>query len=655
MSAPDWEEDDPFEEQRDKIENPMKRLFLEYGWKYKFQVVVGILASVFARVLDLLPPLMLGIAVDAIFVSEAQRQAGEVPAFSEQIPLVLLPDSWLPTAQVEQFWFTIAVIAAAFGLGAGFHWVRNWGFNAFAQNIQHDVRTDTYDEMQRLNMDFFADKQTGEMMSILSNDVNRLERFLNDGMNSTFRLSVMVVGIGVILFWINWQLALVALLPVPVIAGFTYMFIRIIQPKYAEVRSTVGKMNSRLENNLGGIQVIKSANTEDYESERVDDVSFDYFDANWDAIETRIKFFPGLRALAGVGFVLTFIVGGLWVFQGPPGPFSGELSVGMFVVFILYTQRFIWPMAQFGQIINMYQRARASSARIFGLMDEPSRLKQDPNAQPLVVQEGDVEYDGVTFGYDEEDIVTDIDFEVPGGDTLALVGPTGAGKSTVLKLLLRMYDVDEGAIRIDGQDVREVTLPSLRRSIGYVGQSSYLFYGTVRENITYGTFKADHDSVVEAAKAAEAHEFIQNLPEGYDTEIGERGVKLSGGQRQRITIARAVLKDPDILILDEATSDVDTETEMLIQRSLDKLTADRTTFAIAHRLSTIKDADTILVLEDGEIVERGTHEELIGNDGLYAHLWGVQAGEIDELPEEFIQRAAKRTSEVDVDVDADDD
>ncbi|MFB6234230.1 MAG: ABC transporter ATP-binding protein [Halopenitus sp.] len=654
MSTPDWEEDDPFEEQRDKIENPMKRLFLEYGWKYKFQVVVGIVASIFARILDLLPPLMLGIAVDAIFVSEAQRQAGEVPAFSEQIPLVILPASWLPTAQVEQFWFTIGIIAAAFGLGAAFHWVRNWGFNAFAQNIQHDVRTDTYDEMQRLNMDFFADKQTGEMMSILSNDVNRLERFLNDGMNSTFRLSVMVVGIGVILFWINWQLALVALLPVPVIAAFTYMFIRIIQPKYAEVRSTVGKMNSRLENNLGGIQVIKSANTEDYESERVDDVSFDYFDANWDAIETRIKFFPGLRALAGVGFVLTFIVGGLWVFQGPPGPFTGDLSVGMFVVFILYTQRFIWPMAQFGQIINMYQRARASSARIFGLMDEPSRLKQDPNAQPLVVQQGDVEYDGVTFGYDEEDIVTDIDFEVPGGDTLALVGPTGAGKSTVLKLLLRMYDVDDGAIRIDDQDVREVTLPSLRRSIGYVGQSSYLFYGTVQENITYGTFQADQESVVEAAKAAEAHEFIQNLPEGYDTEIGERGVKLSGGQRQRITIARAVLKDPDILILDEATSDVDTETEMLIQRSLDKLTADRTTFAIAHRLSTIKDADTILVLEDGEIVERGTHEELIGNDGLYAHLWGVQAGEIDELPEEFIQRAAKRTAEVS-EVDVDDD
>jgi len=646
MSSVEWEEDDPFEEQREKIENPMKRLFVAYGRDYLPQVSVGILASVFARLLDLLPPLMLGIAIDAIFREEA--------AFDEQIPLVLLPDAWLPTAQTEQFWFTIAVLAGAFGIGAAFHWVRNWGFNAFAQNIQHDVRTDTYDQMQRLNMEFFSDKQTGEMMSILSNDVNRLERFLNDGMNSVFRLSVMVVGIGVLLLWINWQLALVALLPVPVIAGFTYLFIKTIQPKYAEVRSTVGKMNSRLENNLGGIQVIKSSNTESYESDRVDDVSFDYFDANWDAIETRIKFFPALRVLAGIGFVLTFIVGGLWVFQGPPGPFTGDLSEGMFIVFILYTQRFIWPMAQFGQIINMYQRARASSARIFGLMDEPSKLEEDRNAEELVVEDGEVVYDDVSFGYDEETIVSDVDFAVEGGETLALVGPTGAGKSTVLKLLLRMYDVDDGEIRIDGQDVSDVTLKSLRRSIGYVGQSSYLFYGTVRENITYGTFEASDEEVREAARAAEAHEFIENLPDGYDTMVGERGVKLSGGQRQRVTIARAVLKDPDILVLDEATSDVDTETEMLIQRSLDRLTAERTTFAIAHRLSTIKDADTILVLEGGEIVERGTHAELLDNEGLYAHLWGVQAGEIDELPQEFIDRAQERTARLIEDAETDD-
>jgi len=648
MSSAEWEDDDPFEEQRDKIENPMKRLFLAYGRDYLPQVSVGIFASVFARLLDLLPPLMLGIAIDAVFYEDA--------LFSEQIPLVVLPDAWLPTGQEAQFWFTIAVIGGAFAIGAAFHWIRNWGFNAFAQNIQHDVRTDTYDKMQRLNMEFFSDKQTGEMMSILSNDVNRLERFLNDGMNSLFRLSVMVVGIGGLLFWINWQLALVALLPVPIIGGFTYVFIKTIQPKYAEVRSSVGKMNSRLENNLGGIQVIKSSNTEPYESDRVDDVSMDYFDANWDAITTRIKFFPALRVLAGIGFVVTFVIGGLWVFQDtPPGPFTGELSVGMFVVFILYTQRFIWPMAQFGQIINMYQRARASSARIFGLMDEPSRLAEDPDAEELTVGDGDVAYDDVSFGYDEETIVSDIDFEVEGGETLALVGPTGAGKSTVLKLLLRMYDVDEGAIRIDGQDVRDVTLKSLRRSIGYVGQSSYLFYGTVRENITYGTFEATDEEVREAARAAEAHEFIENLPDGYDTMVGERGVKLSGGQRQRVTIARAVLKDPDLLILDEATSDVDTETEMLIQRSLDRLTADRTTFAIAHRLSTIKDADTILVLEGGEIVERGTHDELLDNGGLYAHLWGVQAGEIDELPQEFIDRAQERTARLIEDAESDDD
>jgi ATP-binding cassette subfamily B protein len=327
----------------------------------------------------------------------------------------------------------------------------------------------------------------------------------------------------------------------------------------------------------------------------------------------------------------------------------------MFVVFILYTQRFIWPMAQFGQIINMYQRARASSARVFGLMDEPGRLDQDPDAADLAVESGRVVYDDVSFGYDEEPILTDVDFTVEGGETLALVGPTGAGKSTVLKLLLRMYDVDEGAICIDGQDVADVSLRSLRAAIGYVGQSSYLFYGTVRENIAYGTFEATDAEIREAAEVAEAHAFIQNLPDGYDTMVGERGVKLSGGQRQRITIARAVLKDPDVLVLDEATSDVDTETEMLIQRSIDRLTTDRTTFAIAHRLSTVKDADTILVLEGGEVVERGTHEELLAIDGLYAHLWGVQAGEIEELPQTFIERAQERTAQLLEDAESDDD
>ncbi len=644
------DEDDPFEEQRENADNPMRRLFFEYGGENRFAFVVGVLSSLFARILNLLPPIILGVAVDALFSKDSpipysKALAGQVPFLSTGAARHLIPAS-----RHGQFWFSVVLIGIAFGVGAMFHWGRNWGWNSFAQNIQHSVRTDTYDKMQRLDMEFFSDKQTGEMMSILSNDVNRLERFLNDGMNSAFRLGVMVIAIAAILLTINWQLALVALVPVPLIALFTYKFIQIIQPKYADVRSSVGQVNSRLENNLGGIQVIKTSNTETFESDRVEDVSGDYFSANWDAIVTRIKFFPALQILSGLGFALTFIVGGLWVFNGEaPWFFSGGLKAGEFITFMLLTQRFIWPMAQFGSIINMYQRAYASAARIFGLMDEPSRIQEDPDADDLAVGEGEVVYDDVTFGYDEETIVEDISFEVEGGNTLALVGPTGAGKSTVLKLLLRMYDVNEGAIRIDGTDIRDVSLPSIRRNIGYVSQNTFLFYGTVKENIEYGTFGASDQEIEEAAKAAEAHDFISNLPDGYDTKVGERGVKLSGGQRQRISIARAILKDPEILILDEATSDVDTETEMLIQRSLDKLTEDRTTFAIAHRLSTIKDADKIVVLEGGKIVERGRHGDLIGNDGLYAHLWGVQAGEIDELPQEFIERAARRTARTDAD------
>ncbi|WP_121743736.1 ABC transporter ATP-binding protein [Natronorubrum halophilum] len=660
MQDVDWDEDDPFEDQREQVESPMRRLLFEYGRPYWFTVTVGLISSVLARALDLLPALLLAVAIDAIF--------GEA-VFAEQVPLVVLPEAWLPATQEGQFWFVAIAIASSFVLGALFHWLRNWGFNAFSQEIQHDVRTATYDKMQRLDMEFFASKQTGEMMSVLSNDVNQLERFLNEGMNSATRLIVMVVGIGFLLFWLNPQLALISLAPVPLIGVFTYIFVKKIQPKYAAVRSSVGKVNSRLENNLGGIGVIKSSNTEGYESERVDDVSRNYYDTNWEAIWLRIRFFPGLQLISGIGFVLTFAVGGYWVFTGTaPGPFTGTLQTGTFVAFILFTQQLVWPMAQFGQVINMYQRAEASSERIFGLMDETGRIERDEGADDLEVSDGRVEYEHVSFAYeddyadadreessaqertrfrdvsDDERIIDDISFEVDGGETLALVGPTGAGKSTVLKLLLRLYDVNEGAIRVDGQDIREVSLPSLRQSMGYVGQESFLFYGTVEENITYGSFDADREEIVAAAKAAEAHEFIQNLPAGYDTMVGERGVKLSGGQRQRVAIARAVLKDPDILVLDEATSDVDTETEMLIQRSIDDLTEDRTTFAIAHRLSTIKDADQILVLEGGEIVERGTHDQLLENGGLYSHLWGVQAGEIEELPQEFIERAQRRTA-----------
>ncbi|WP_227355681.1 ABC transporter ATP-binding protein [Haladaptatus salinisoli] len=613
----------------------MWRLFSEYGRGHWPQFVAGIGGTVFSRLSGLVPPLVLGIAIDAIFL---HRRPFRLP---------LLPAAWTPTTPDGQLWLSIVVVLASFLVGAAFSWLDGWGWNAFAQGVQHRLRVDTYDRMQLLDMTFFDDKQTGELMSILNNDVNQLETFLSDGLSSALRIAVLIVGIGGVLFTLNPSLAVVALVPVPLLALFTYVFVRTIQPKYAKMRASVGALNARLENNLGGIRVIKSETAEPYESGRIEEASRDYYDANWDAITTRITFFPGLSLLTGVGYAITFAIGGFWLLSGAPGPLSGTLDPGVFVTFIVLSQQFIWPMAQFGQIINMYQRAEASSDRVYTLMSERGTLDGSADAPDLTVTDGVVEYDGVSFGYADETVVSHVDLRVGRGDTLALVGPTGAGKSTVLKLLLRMYDVDEGAIRIDGTDLRDVNLRSLRRAIGYVSQEPFLFYGTVKENIAYGTFDATDEELVEAAKAAEAHEFITNLPEGYETKVGERGVKLSGGQRQRLSIARTILKDPDILVLDEATSHVDTETEALIQRSLAHLVREKTTFAIAHRLSTVKDADEIVVLDEGRAVERGTHDELLALDGLYANLWRVQAGEIESLPPEFIERAIRRRAEVD--------
>ena len=618
-------DDDVFETQRARVDAPMRRLFGTYGRENWKPLTVGLTASIFAHVLALVPPVVLGAAIDALFAPAGPDQPFTLP---------LIPNAWIPNTAVGQFWFSAGVIAVTFGGSAVSTWIKGWGLNEFAQSIQHQVRVDTYGAMQRLDLSFFADKQTGELMSILNNDVNRLEQFLNGGLFVASMILTTVVGVVGFLVYLNWQLALVTMVTVPVVALFTHKFVQRIQPMYSEVRSTVGQLNSRLENNLGGIEVIKASNAEEYEFGRVTDTSQEYYDKNWKAIKTRITFFPGLRLTAGIGFVVTYIVGGLWVFTGTgPGPLTGTLSPGAFVTFVFLSQRFIWPLAQFGELINQYQQAIASSERVFGLMDEPSTLRQGEDADELVVDEGRVTYEDVTFGYDAgERILEDVSFDLPGGDTLALVGPTGAGKSTVLKLLLRLYDVDDGSVKVDGQDVRDVTLDSLRRQVGYVSQETYLFAGTVEDNIRYGAFDASDEEVVAAAKAAQAHDFVEGLKDGYETEVGERGVKLSGGQKQRVGIARVLLQDPDVLILDEATSDVDTETEMRIQESLDELVADRTVLAIAHRLSTVKDADQILVLEDGRVTERGTHEELLNEDGMYANLWGVQAGQIDSIP-----------------------
>ncbi|SDJ42957.1 ABC transporter ATP-binding protein [Natronorubrum texcoconense] len=638
MSSHD--DETPFDVYREDVDRPLSRLFREYapgrlGW-----FSVGMLANFVARMASLVPPLLLGVAIDAVFIGESPYA------------LPLVPDAWLPTETMDQFWFTIAAIAISFLVVALFTWIYGVTANLFAHDVMHAVRVDCFQKMQRLDTAFFDEKQTGEVMAVLNNDTQNLEMFLDNALMNSARLLVMVGGITAVLFYLNWQLAFVTLFAVPAMVLFTLWFMRVVEPRYVRQRSAVGRMNTRLENAISGIGLTKTTSSESYETERVRDSSRNLFERTMAVLKLSYLYRPGMELLAGLAFAATFLVGGLWLATDTaPGPLTGTLSVGDFVVFLMLTQRIVDPLAEVSNIVDQYQNAKASSERVFGLMDIPVHVDDPEDPVDIVPVEGRVTYDDVTFSYDdtaarrnatatetafEETVLENISFEAAPGETVAFVGPTGAGKSTVLKLLLRLYDAQEGTVRIDGHDVREVALADLRSAVGYVSQDTFLFDGTIADNVRYGHFEADDETVREAAEAAQAHEFIVDLPEGYDTRVGERGVKLSGGQRQRIALARAVLADPEILILDEATSAVDTKTELQIQRSIDRLTEDRTTLTIAHRLSTVKDADTILVLEDGEIVERGTHEGLLAAQDRYATLWAAQAGDRESAAETLI-------------------
>jgi len=587
---------------------PLARL-LRYAQPHRARLAAAALCSVLNKLFDLAPPLLIGAAVDVVVAREGAL-LGRMGIQDPREQLVVL-----------------AVLSVViWGLESVFEFAYAVLWRGLAQAVQDDLRRATYDRVQSLELAYYEDRSTGGLLTILGEDVNQLERFLDGGANDVIQVLTTVLAIAAVYFGLAPSVAWLPFLPMPFILWASLRFQARLEPRYAEVRRRAGILGGLLANNLGGIATIKSFTAEAHEARRVATESARYRDANRAAIRLSAAFVPLIRMVIVVGFTLMLLFGGYEVL-------AGSLAVGAYSVMVFYSQRLLWPLTRLGQTLDLYQRAMASTARILDLLDTEPTISDGPRALPVDAVRGALRFEGVRFRYREGgDVLRGIDLAIPAGHTVAFVGPTGAGKSTIVKLLLRFYDVTEGRVTLDGIDVRALKLSDLRRAIGLVSQDVFLFDGTVRENIAYGALDAPEAAIVAAAGVAEAHAFIAGLAHGYDTLVGERGQKLSGGQRQRLSIARAVLRDPPVLVLDEATAAVDNETEAAIQRSLARIAIGRTTIVIAHRLSTVRHADRIYVLDEGRVVEEGHHESLLALGGLYASLWRVQTGERDPDP-----------------------
>ncbi|MDE5103989.1 MAG: ABC transporter ATP-binding protein [Trichodesmium sp. St19_bin2] len=585
-----------------KPKHPFLRL-LNYGNAYKAQTWQGVIYSILNKIFDLAPPVLIGAAVDVVVKKEDSLIAkfGIQDTFSQLLALAFLS-------------------LIVWGLESIFQYAYQRLWRNLAQNIQHNLRIEAYSHLQDLELAYFEERSTGNLMTILNDDINQLERFLDVGANKIIQVTVTVIIIGSAFFVLVPSFALWAVLPMPFIIWASTWFKKFLAPRYAEVREKVSLLNSQLSNNLSGITTIKSFTAETYEVERITRNSNAYKSKNTKAIAFSAAFVPLIRIIIFIAFVATLLLGGLEAVDG-------RLAVGTYSIMVFLTQRLLWPLTSLGETLDLYQRSMASINRVMNLLDTPITIH--PGDKPLSVEfiKGELELENVTFSYQKNfPTIQNISMKIPAGKTIGIVGSTGSGKSTIVKLLLRFYEIQSGKITLDGIEINQINLQDLRRAIGLVSQDIFLFHGTVIENISYGSFDATLPEIIAAAKIAEADNFINKLPQGYDTIIGERGQKLSGGQRQRIALARAVLKNPPILILDEATSAVDNETEAAIQKSLEKITQNRTTIAIAHRLSTIRNADCIYVMEHGKIVEFGRHEELLKKSGTYSTLWRVQSG-----------------------------
>ncbi|WP_337885648.1 ABC transporter ATP-binding protein [Fischerella thermalis] len=588
---------------RKNLAHPLHRL-LDYGNQYRQQIWQATVFSIINTILDLAPPWLIGTAVD-ILVKQQDSVLGN---------LGIQDIFW-------QFLFLsfLTIIIWIFESLSQYAYDRLW--RNLAQNIQHRLRLDTYNHVQELDSAYFEESSTGGLMSILNDDINQLEDFLNFGAHDIISISTsIIILIGGAFLILPPSISLAAMLPMPFIVWGSFNYQKRLEDRYAEVREKVSFLNSRLANNLTGINTIKSFTAEEYESARLAGESEAYRRSNIKAIKLSAAYIPLIRMLVLVGFTALLFWGGM-------ATYAGVISIGNYSVLLVLVQRLLWPLVELGEIFDKYQRSMASTNRVMDLLDTPINIIRGDISLPIDKVRGEIEFKEVTFAYqNREPVIKKLSLHIPAGKTIAIVGSTGSGKSTLVKLILRFYDISSGTITIDGIDIQQLNLRDLRRSIGLVSQDVFLFHGTVAENIAYGTFDATYEQIIAAAKITEAHDFIMQLPQGYETIVGERGQKLSGGQRQRIAIARAVLKNPPVLILDEATSAVDNETEAAIQRSLERITLNRTTIAIAHRLSTIRNADCIYVMEYGQFVESGTHEELLDKNGVYASLWRVQSG-----------------------------
>jgi ABC-type multidrug transport system fused ATPase/permease subunit len=490
--------------------------------------------------------------------------------------------------------------------------------HALGERFLFDLRVRIYDYLQRLSLSFFECTSTGELMSRVTNDVNALEQFITHGVVLTTVDLLRLVGVSVVLIALDWRLALVVLIPVPIIGFGLRRFNQQVRPIYRRVRDRLGDINTRLQDDLAGIRVIQAFGQEDAELVRFRSVSERYYRERVQAIRAWSSFFPGISFIAAVGGVLVLGVGARMIV-------NGQLTLGTLVAFLAYIASFYDPIRRLTDVDNTFQHAIAAAERIFELLDVTPDIQDVPDALVLDKIKGEVAFDDVHFHYgDGDEVLHDIEFHIAPGQVVALVGPSGAGKTSIASLLCRFYDPTHGHIRVDGYDLRQVQLRSLRRHVAVVLQDTFLFNTSVRDNLLYGKPDASEEEIIAAAQAAYAHEFIEQLPQGYDTEIGERGVKLSGGQRQRLALARAILTDPRILILDEATSSVDAEAEYLIQQALEEVMKGRTSLVIAHRLSTIRNADQIIALHDGRISEVGNHYELLARGGLYSQLYQRQ-------------------------------